>query len=108
MKKTPQHPRHNVVVLKRAWQMLGAHMRFLARVSPEAAQKTRNTLLEAMRSLAVMPGRYPFFNGDFVPRDRYHRMPVERRYLILYQIQDDAVIVDYILDCRQDYGWLID
>ena len=28
-------------------------------------------------------------------------------YLVLYQIQDDTVYVDYILDCRKDCSWLI-
>ncbi len=108
MKKKPNQPKHNVVVLKRAWQMLGAHMRFLAKVSPEAAQKTRETLVEAIRSLDVMPERYPFFEGELVPRDKYRRMGVSRRYLILYHIRGDTVFVEYIFDCREDFGWLID
>lgn len=28
-------------------------------------------------------------------------------YLVLYQIQDSTVYVEYILDCRKDYSWLI-
>lgn len=35
------------------------------------------------------------------------KMFIEKWYLILYQIQDDTVYVDYILDCRKDYSWLI-
>ncbi|MCM1543383.1 MAG: hypothetical protein NC121_19290 [Blautia sp.] len=26
---------------------------------------------------------------------------------VFYQIQDSTVYVEYILDCRKDYGWLI-
>ena len=26
---------------------------------------------------------------------------------VLYQIQDDTVYVEYIVDCRKDYNWLI-
>ena len=32
---------------------------------------------------------------------------VAKWYLVLYQIQDDTVYVEYILDCRKDYSWLI-
>jgi len=32
---------------------------------------------------------------------------VGKRYLILYQIKGQMVYVDYIVDCRQDYEWLI-
>lgn len=35
------------------------------------------------------------------------KMFVAKCYLVLYQIQDDTVHVDYILDCRKDYHWLI-
>lgn len=46
-------------------------------------------------------------NAEFIPLNKYHKMFVEKRYLILYQIKDRKVYVDYIVDCRQDYGWLI-
>ena len=42
-----------------------------------------------------------------MPANKYHKMFVANWYLILYQIQDDTVFIDYILDCRQDYSWLI-
>ena len=54
-----------------------------------------------------MPQRFPFFQEAYIPTNRYHKMFVAKWYLILYQIQDDTVFIDYILDCRQDYSWLI-
>ena len=33
-------------------------------------------------------------------------MIVRRRYMLLYQIKDLNVYVDYVLDCRRDYQWL--
>ena len=51
--------------------------------------------------------KYPFFNEPYIPQNKYHKMFVETGYIVLYQILDDKVYVDYILDCRQDYGWLI-
>ena len=104
MEKTPQY---KVIVSDRARQMLSGHVRFLAHKSPAAARKIKNELMEAMRSLHCMPERYPFIEADFIPPNKYHKMLVEKRYLILYQIRDLAVFVDYILDCRQDYKWLM-
>ncbi len=63
--------------------------------------------MTAIRSLSDMPQRYPFFEADFIPRNKYHRMYVEKWYLVLFQIRDNTVYVDYILDCRQDYQWLV-
>ncbi|MDD4658959.1 MAG: type II toxin-antitoxin system RelE/ParE family toxin, partial [Eubacteriales bacterium] len=29
------------------------------------------------------------------------------RYLLIYQIKDNIVYIDAVVDCRQDYIWLI-
>lgn len=87
--------------------MLASHLRFLAQVNRDAAAAKKAALMEAMRSLERMPQRFPFFQEAYIPTNRYHKMFVAKWYLILYQIQDDTVFIDYILDCRQDYSWLI-
>lgn len=63
--------------------------------------------MNAIRSLSIMPERFPFFTAEFIPLNKYHKMFVEKYYLVLYQIKDQTVFVDYIVDCRQDYGWLV-
>lgn len=102
-----QIPSYKVIVSDRARQMLASHIRFLAEASPEAARSTKNDLLQAIRSLVRMPERFPFLDAEFIPPNKYHKMFVEKRYLVLYQIQDEMVYVDYIVDCRQDYRWLV-
>jgi hypothetical protein len=32
---------------------------------------------------------------------------VQQRYLILYQIHEDKVFVDLVIDGREDYQWLL-
>lgn len=104
MEKTPQY---KVIVSARSHQMLASHFRFLAQKSPPAARRIKNELLEAIRSLEDMPERFPFLEAEYIPPNKYHKMFVQKWYLILYQIKDQTVYVDYIIDCRQDYGWLI-
>ena len=43
----------------------------------------------------------------YITPNKYHKMFIEKWYPVLYQIQDDTVYVEYILDCRKDYSWLI-
>jgi len=100
-------PEYKVIVSDRARQMLAGHVRFLAQKSPAAARKTKNELMDAIRCLATMPERFPFLNTEFVPLNKYHKMFVEKWYLILYQIKGQMVYVDYIVDCRRDYWWLV-
>lgn len=102
-----ENKKYKVIVSDRAKRMLGTHIRFMAQVNKEAAAAKKKEIVSAMRSLSQMPQRFPFFEELYIPPNKYHKMFVEKRYLVLYQIQDDTVYVDYILDCRKDYSWLI-
>lgn len=102
-----ENRKYKVMVSDRAKRMLGTHIRFMAQVSKEAAAAKKKELMSAMRSLSQMPQRLPFFEEMYITPNKYHKMFVEKWYLILYQIQDDIVYVEYILDCRKDYSWLI-
>lgn len=99
--------KYKIIVSDRVKQMLGTHIRFMAQVNKEAAIAKKKEILAAIRSLECMTQRFPFFNEPYIATNKYHKMFVEKRYLILYQIKDDAVFVDYILDCRKDYHWLV-
>ena len=99
--------KYKVIVSDRAKRMLGTHVRFMAQVNKDAAKAKKQELMEAMHSLERMPQRFPFFEEAYIPTNKYHKMFVSKWYLVLYQIQDDTVYVDYILDCRKDYSWLI-
>ena len=100
--------RYKVIVSDRAKRLLGIHIRFIAQVSKEAAARQKDELLKAMRSLERMPERFLFFEEQYIPSNKYHKMFVEKCYIILYQIKDDTVYIDYILDCRTDYSWLLE
>ena len=99
--------KYKVIVSDRAKRMLGAHIRFMAQVNKDAASTKKKEIISAIRSLNYMPQRFPFFEEAYIPPNKYHKMFIEKWYLILYQIQDDTVYVDYIVDCRKDYNWLI-
>lgn len=101
-----EHKKYKVIVSDRAKRMLGMHIRFMAQVNKEAAMAKKKEIMAAMRSLAQMPQRFPFFDEPYITPNKYHKMLVEKWYLVLYQIQDNSVYVDYILDCRKEYGWI--
>lgn len=96
-----------VIISEAARQMLINHVRFLAQEDPDAANKTKALLLNSIRSLSKFPARHPFLEDDFLPANKYHKMVFVKRYLIIYQIKDQTVFVDWIIDCRQDYKWLM-
>lgn len=102
-----EEKKYQVIVSDRAKKMLGTHIRFMAQVSKEAAAAKKKEILTAIRSLSEMPQCFPFFEEAYITPNKYHRMFIEKWYLVLYQIQDNIVYVDHILDCRKDYGWLL-
>ena len=53
-----------------------------------------------------MPRRCPRLASQYMPVRKYRSLIFAKRYLIIYQIAESNVYIDYILDCRRDYGWL--
>lgn len=98
---------YKIIISERARQMLEEHVRFLLTVDKEAASKKKERIISAIRSLDTMPQRFPFFNAMYIVPNKYHKMVIDRVYIALYQIKEDRVYVDYILDCRKDYQWIL-
>ncbi len=98
---------YRVVVSPRAARMLVSHAAFLAGVSRDAAERLVREFRASAESLSRMPNRCPWFIGEFVPRNQYRYLIFEKRYLMIYQVIDSTVYIEYVVDCRQDYGWLI-
>ena len=99
--------KYTVIISDRAKQMLGQHVYFLKQVNKKAAAELKKRFLEEFRSLESFPQRYPFFSADFTPSNKYHKLYIKNWFLVLYQICDDTVYIDWIVDCRQDYSWLL-
>ena len=102
-----QQNKHRVIVSERAMQMFVFHAAFLAQVSPEAAKQLTAEFEKTANSLELMPQRCPWLTGEYIPRNAYRFIPFEKHYMIIFQIVDDIVYADYVVDCRQDYNWLI-
>ena len=98
---------YKIIISPEATDMLKEHIAFIANVDKKAAINTKNLVVNSIKDLKELPNRYPFFEEEYIPKNKYHKMFVEKWFLILYQIKDDTIFVDYILDCRQDYKWLI-
>ena len=98
---------YNVITSDAALTMLDSHIEFLARVSKQAALNLMDEVLSDIESLSKYPERFPIFNSEFIPDSRYRKMLSAKRYLVIYEIDGNDVNIDYIVDCRQDYEWLL-
>lgn len=99
--------RYQVIISERAGEMLVQHARFLAQVSAQAADKLRIDIVEAAKSLQEFPERGSGLVDPLMPANKYRKLLVDKRYLLIYQIKDDTVYIEYMVDCHQNYIWLI-
>ncbi len=102
-----QANKYHVIVSERAAQMLVSHAAFLAQTSPNAAERFTIAFEKAANSLERMPQRCPWLSGAYIPRNAYRCLLFEKHYLLIFQIADDTVYADCVVDCRQDYDWLL-
>ena len=98
--------KYQVAVSGEAQRMLKDHVFFLATVNPDAAERLRKTIVEQIRGLETMPERHPYLEPDD-RRNPYRKMVVQKRYIVIYMVVADTVYVEYVVDGRQDYQWLL-
>ena len=99
--------KYSVIISDEATQMLVSHSRFLAQVSEKAALNLIAEFGEKAKSLEEFPERNSWLTDPFIPAGKYRKLLMNRRYLLVYQVKGNKVYVDYVVDCRQDFGWLL-
>jgi hypothetical protein len=99
--------RYNVAIQAPAAEMLLHHARFLAGVSERAARRLTDEFVKQAKTLEVMPERCPWLMDPAAPERKYRKLIFEKHYMLLFQIIGDDVFVDAMVDCRQDYAWLL-
>lgn len=103
-----QRNKYRVIVSERAAQMHVSHVAFLSQqVSLETAERMTTKFEKAANSLQLIPQRCPLLTGKYISRNTYRFILLEKCYMIIFQIVDDIVYADYVVDCRQDYSWFI-
>lgn len=98
---------YTVIITETAWDMLITHARFLANVSLPAANRMIDTFAEMTGSLAALPERNPWFEHEAIPFQKYRKLLIEKHYMVLYEIRGDIVYITAVVDCRQDYSWIL-
>ncbi len=102
-----ENKRYDVVIADEASQMLLSHARFLAQISESAALRLIEAFQEKAKSLKEFPERNPWLTDPLIPAEKYRKLLLEKRYLLVYRIIERTVYVDAVVDTRQDYGWLL-
>jgi len=102
-----EEKKYTVIIQDPATEMLLEHARFLAQVSEAAANRLVDEFYDKAKSLEYMPERCPWLIDNNLPIKKYRKIILDKRYLLLFITKEDAVYIDAVVDCRQDYNWLL-
>ncbi len=98
---------YSVIVSARAQAMLINHARFLGQVSEEAAMQFIISFEKRAKSLEIFPERNPYLVDPLITEGKYRKAIFEKRYLLIYTVEDIRVYIDAVVDCRGEYSWLL-
>lgn len=96
-----------VIVSKRVAQQLVEHAVFMARLEERLARQLAADFWKAADSLQSFLYRNPILRSSVFVTEKYRKMVFGKWYLLIYQIKGERVFVEYVIDGRQDYQWLI-
>lgn len=103
----PEHESYKVVISKRATQQLVDHAAFAAQLDEKLAYKLVSDFRQAAASLEHFPFRNPVMRSDVFAVEKYRKLIFDKYHILLYQIKEQTVYVEYVIDGRQDYQWLL-
>ena len=86
---------------------LAEHVSFVGKVSKEAASALSSSIINTSLSLSSFPGRFPEFP---MPRNFpvvIRKCVIDGRYIILYGVLNNSVMIYRVLDARRKFDGLI-
>jgi len=99
---------YRVLVSGKARDMLFEHARFLAQVSVQAAETLFDQFEDRVSSLETMPERCAYYDNPFVQPRKYRKFSLGNYLLILFQVTDNTVYIELIIDGRAESKPLVD
>lgn len=94
---------YKVVVTETAHHKLIEHAAFLANVNKRAASRLIDDFEQAAESLEELPQRGNWLDLEGMAKNRFKKLIFAKRYIIIYSIIEETVIINYVADTREVY-----
>ena len=92
-----------ISITQRAFSSITEHMLFVRNVSLEAAKELYEETMTSLRSLSSFPERYPEIQDLRIAGARIRKMSIHNgRYVALYKVDGDTVVIYDVIDTRKD------
>ena len=99
--------KYSVFIHEPATEMLIEHVRFLAHANEAAVRRLVSALKIKAKALEAMPERCHWLYHPLIQEHKYRKLTFETHYMLIFQITGESVHVDAMVDCRQEYIWLL-
>lgn len=92
-----------ILITQKAFSSIYEHMLFVRNVSLEAAKELYEEIMTLLHSLSSLPERYPEIQDLRIAGSRVRKMSInDGRYVALYKVDGDAVIIYDVINTRKD------
>lgn len=92
---------YEVIMSRQALITLKRNIKFLRKFSIPYSKKIESRIDSSIKKLKTFPNIHPIFKKT--NKNVYRKIIVEKRYLVVYTVKQQKVLVYYILDGRQAY-----
>ena len=99
--------KYEVIIAEDALLMLGSFIDFIAVKDPKAASAWKNQIYSSIKTLSDFLFMYPILDLRDSFLKKYHKCVVNKQVVILYQIEEDKVYIDWIIESNQDFCRLL-
>ena len=96
-----------IVITSRAQTDIAECASFVLNVSKDAAQKLSDNIYSSIESLGLFPEKNPIFEMNQSFPLTIRKQIVDKRYLILYAVEKNEIVIYRVLDSRRKFESLI-
>jgi hypothetical protein len=97
--------KYKIIIARRADSMLLSHIEFLVRISPNTARNLLSGFKKIIYRLSDNPFQFPFTDDidiQGIPANTYRKCMVQKRYKVIFLVENLNIYIDAIIDCRQE------
>ena len=94
---------YSITITQKAYSSITECVLFVNNVSSDATNHLYEEMMNAIRSLSSFPNKYPEVPGLLIRDIKVRKMLIhDGRYVILYKVENDKVVIYDIIDTRKD------
>lgn len=98
----------DIIITSRAQTDISTCITFALNISKDASIKVAKEIFKSIESLKQFPERFPAFNMPNYASYAYRKMVINKRYIAIYSLEEDIIVIHRVLDGRRGYSSLVE